>query len=78
MAVFAPFLIQLFVAIALSIISYALMPKPKTAKPAAATDMESPTADAGREVPVVFGQITVKGTNILWYGDKAVLEWSTS
>jgi len=75
MAVAVPFLIQLFIAIAVAVIAYALMPKPKTAKPPAAQDMESPTVDAGREVPVVFGQVEVTGTNILWFGDKTVAEY---
>jgi hypothetical protein len=33
--------------------------------------MDNPTADAGRPVPVVFGTVTVKGLNVLWYGDKS-------
>lgn len=77
MAVAVPFLIQLFVAIAIAVISYALMPKPKTAKPAAAQDLESPTTDAGRELPVVFGRVEVTGVNILWFGDKGVGEWDS-
>lgn len=71
MAVVVPFLIQLFVAIAVAVIAYALMPKPKTAKPAASQDLESPTAEAGREVPVVFGRIEVYGLNILAFGWKS-------
>lgn len=48
-----------------------LAPKPKTPKPEAAKDLENPTAEAGRPIPVVFGTITVKGLNVLWYGDKS-------
>jgi len=62
---------QLLIGLVLNIIGYMLMPKPKVVKPDAVKDMDAPTADAGRPVPVVFGTITVKGMNILWYGDKS-------
>lgn len=48
-----------------------LAPKPKTPKPEAATDLDDPTAEAGRPIPVVFGTITVKGLNLLWFGEKS-------
>lgn len=62
---------QLLIGLALNIVGYMLMPKPKTVKPDGAKDMDAPTADAGRPVPVVFGTITVRGLNVLWYGDKS-------
>lgn len=46
------------------------MPKPKQVRPEAAKDMDNPTADAGRPIPVVFGAITVKGINVLHFSDK--------
>jgi hypothetical protein len=58
------------VTIALSVISYLLMPKPKMPKPDAVKDLDDPTAEAGRPVPVPFGTITIKGLNLLWFGDK--------
>lgn len=64
MAFWIPFLI----AIAFTVVAYLIAPKPKKAQPAAARDLEAPTADAGRPVPVVFGTLTVKGLNVLWYG----------
>jgi hypothetical protein len=67
-AFWIPFLIGL----ALSVIAYLLMPKPKQAKPEAAKDMDNPVAEAGKPIPVVFGTMTVKGLNILWYGDKSI------
>lgn len=67
--------IQLLVAIVFTIVAYIIMPKPKTPKPAAATDMEAPTAEGGRPVPVIFGTITIRGTNILWWGDKSLREY---
>lgn len=48
-----------------------LAPKPKAPKPEAAKDLEDPTAEAGRPIPVVFGTVTVKGLNLLWYGEKS-------
>jgi hypothetical protein len=67
-----PILVMIAISIALSLLAYMLMPKPKQPKPPAATDMESPTADAGRPVPVIFGECTVTGVNILGYWDKAL------
>lgn len=64
------FWVQLLVSLALMVVSYLLTPKPKQPKPEAAKDMDSPTADAGRPIPVVFGEITIKGVNVLWFGDK--------
>jgi hypothetical protein len=51
-------------------LTYLLAPKVKAPKPDAAKDLEDPTAEAGRPIPVVFGTMTVKGLNLLWYGDK--------
>ena len=56
-------------AVAASVISYIFIPKPKPPTiDSQIKDMEAPTADAGRPVPVVFGTVTVKGVNFLWYG----------
>lgn len=52
-------------------ISILLRPKVKKPKPDAVKDLEDPTADAGRPIPVVFGTITIKGLNVLWFGDKS-------
>lgn len=66
------FFAQIAIAIAISIIAALLTPRPKTAKGAPARDLENPTAEAGRPIPVVFGTVTVKGGNILWFGDKSI------
>lgn len=66
--------IALLIGLALNIIAYLIMPKPKQPKPEAAKDMDDPTAESGRPVPVVFGTITVKGGNILWFGEKSLEE----
>jgi hypothetical protein len=64
------FWVALLVSLVLNIVSYLIMPKPKQAKPEAAKDMEDPSAEAGRPIPVVFGTVTVKGLNVLWSGEK--------
>jgi hypothetical protein len=67
--------IALLIGLALNIIAYLIMPKPKQPKPEAAKDMDNPTAESGRPIPVVFGTITVKGGNILWFGEKTLHEY---
>lgn len=69
-------LIAVVVSLVISVAAYMLTPKPKQPKPDAARDFELPTADAGRPMPVIFGTVTVKGPNVLWYGDKQVREFS--
>lgn len=61
---------QLLIAVVVSVISYLIAPKPKTPKPDAARDFESPTASAGIPCKVLMGTCTIKGVNIIWYGDK--------
>ena len=66
-----PFWLLIVGAIALSVVNYLLRPKIKTPKPDAAKDLEDPVAEAGKPIPVVFGTITVKGLNVLWFGEKS-------
>jgi hypothetical protein len=70
-----PLLIELIFAVVMLVVSYALMPKPKQPKPEAAKEMDNPTAEAGREIPVLFGELTVKSPNCLWFGDKSMNEY---
>lgn len=63
--------IPLLLAIIFNVIAYLLAPKPKKAKPPEAKDLDNPSADAGRPIPVVFGTVTIKGLNVLWFGDKS-------
>lgn len=65
------FLLSIAVSITLALIAYALAPKPKNSTPDMAQDLEMPTAEAGRPVPVVFGEGTIKSPNTLWYGHPA-------
>lgn len=63
-----------FVAIAAAVAAVALslifMPKPKRTRPDETKDLENPVAEAGKPIPVIFGTLTVKGLNVLWYGNK--------
>ena len=61
--------VQLLIGLVLNIVAYLIMPKPKQPKPEAAKDLENPVAEAGRPIPVVSGSITVKGLNVLWFGE---------
>lgn len=65
-----PFLVQLIIGVGLQIVGYLLMGKPKAMKPDAVQDLESPTAEGGRPIPVVFGEMEITGLNILYYCDK--------
>ncbi len=65
---------SLLVSIVLAVVSYALQPRPKMPTPAAATEMDNPTASAGTPLPVVFGTVTVKSSNFLGYWAKEIHE----
>ncbi|RWB53629.1 hypothetical protein [Mesorhizobium sp.] len=59
--------------IVLAIASYALQlllaPKPQNAKAKTLSDFQAPTAEEGREIPVVFGTVDIASPNVTWYGD---------
>lgn len=65
------FLGQILVSIVLAVVAYILMPRPKPPKPEAAKDLEVPTAEAGRPLPVIFGEGTIKSPNTLYYGQSS-------
>lgn len=67
-----PFLIQLAIGLALNIIAYLLAPKPKPPKPPSLEDFKTPTAVAGRPIPVVWGSVTITGPNIIGVHDKGM------
>ena len=64
-------LINIAIGLAFSIVGYLLTPRPKAPKPNEAAQLEDPTAEAGRPIPVVFGTLTVKEPNVLWFGEKS-------
>lgn len=51
------------------VVSHAMMPKPQSQPPAGLGDIKAPTAEEGREIPVLFGTRVVEGPNVVWYGD---------
>ncbi len=68
------FFIQLLIGIALQFIGMLLLPRPKVSQPDTVQDMEAPTAEAGRPIPLIFGTEEIKSANVLWYGDKKTVE----
>jgi len=61
------FLVAVF--IGALVLSYALMPKPQTAPPPGLNEITAPTAEVGREIPVLFGTRDLNAPNVVWYGD---------
>ena len=58
-----PLMVALWVAS--FVLTYALMPKPNKPKPPGIGNIDAPTVEEGREIPIVFGTRIVKGINIL-------------
>lgn len=52
-----------------TILTIALAPKPPTPKAAGISDFTLPTADQGRNIPVLFGTCNITGANVVWYGE---------
>lgn len=48
--------------------AFAMMPKPQSQPPAGLGDIKAPTAEEGREIPVLFGTRDVEGPNVVYYG----------
>ena len=48
---------------------YALAPKPPRTPPAGLNEIKAPTAEEGREIPVLFGCRKIESANVVWYGD---------
>jgi hypothetical protein len=61
------FFMRLLVGLALNILAYLIMPKPKRHEPKAG-DMEVPTVDSGKPVPIVFGTAIMNDPMIIWAG----------
>ena len=58
----------LFAAV-LALFIVATMPKPKSQPPTELANMNVPTAEEGRAIPVLFGTRVIEGPNVVWYGD---------
>ena len=55
------------------VLAVSMMPKPQTQPPAGLGDVQAPTAEEGREIPVLFGTRDLLGPNVVWYGDFAAV-----
>lgn len=66
MAWFLSFLLGLLFAV----VSYLLTPRPKQPPPPAVQDGDDPVAENGKPIPVIFGTLTIKELEVLWFGDK--------
>ena len=62
----------LVVIVVAALVSVALAPKPPAPKPAELSDLDAPTAEEGRPIPVVFGTVLITGPNVVWAGDLRV------
>lgn len=51
------------------LVASTLGPKPQSQPPAGLGDIKAPTAEEGREIPVLFGTRVLEGPNVVWYGD---------
>lgn len=51
------------------VIALSAIPKAQSRKPAGLDEFTAPTADEGREIPVLFGTRDLNGPNVVWYGD---------
>ena len=49
--------------------TYALAPKAQSTPPPGMDQIKVPTAEEGREIPVLFGCREIKSPNVVWYGD---------
>lgn len=65
--------VQLAIMVIAALVAYALAPKPPSPKPPGLEDIEAPTADEGRPIPVLFGTRRIKGPNVIWYGDLSIV-----
>lgn len=63
--------VMLIVALASAVYSVCATASVKATSNDASTleDFDMPTADDGKQMPVIFGTVTLKSSNIVWYGD---------
>ena len=66
-----PWLVSLLISVAMSVVSYVLMPKPKTSSGDTTKEMDDPVAEAGKPISMVFGTMTKKELNVLGFWDKS-------
>lgn len=59
----------IIIAVVAAVYAYSRIPKPQIAPPPSLDDLEAPTAEEGRSIPVLFGRRRIKSPNVVWYGD---------
>ena len=50
------------------VLACTMTPKPESRPPAGLDEIQAPTAEVGREIPVLFGRRKLEGPNVVWYG----------
>lgn len=60
------FFLQLVISVVISMFT---APKPVTPKPATLDSFDMPTAEPGRNLPIIFGEVLMEDPNVVWYGD---------
>ncbi len=64
-----PFIAYLAIMVVSAMLASALAPKPPEPKPGSLADLDVPVADENKALPVVFGTVTIKDPNVVWYGN---------
>lgn len=68
------FLINLAIGIGLQVVGYLIQAsRMKQQETEAVKDLEAPTAEANRPLPVPFGEVEIKGLNVISYADKQTI-----
>ena len=65
---------MLLIGVALNVVAYLIMPKPKAPQPAELKDMDSPTNSTGAPIIVIWGSPRIKGMNLLRVMNKATVK----
>ena len=61
---------QFIASVAVTLIAtFAIRPKTQNQPPPAFEDLQVPTAEDGKAIPVLFGCRMLRGPNVVWYGD---------
>lgn len=68
---------QLFIFVAVAALSLVLRPKTPEVNNPAVGQLDAPTAEEGKPIPVVFGTVVVTNPNVVWYGDISYSEVRT-
>jgi hypothetical protein len=61
--------VQLIIMVVAAILAYALTPKPQAPPAATLNDVNIPTVEIGEPVIVIFGEVWIDDSHVLWYGD---------